>query len=263
MADIIQGKGPQNPQIKYKDMGDGTHAEVVSVTGLTIEGGVTVDNSGVETRLGAVNETAAAADDSSSGLNGLMKRLLARITVLLDRLPASLSGGRLAVKSDVSLNAGAVDATTQRITVANDGPLMTTLQVTTTTAAGADGTGDYGVIAALKRGLLNWASLLARVPAAITPGLLPVDTLGTVGTARTVAMGSASANVALTTTVRRVSIHATVAGFYSIGTSAQTATTSTHYIGAGERLDLDVAANSQIAAIRATSDGTLYITELV
>jgi hypothetical protein len=76
-------------------------------------------------------------------------------------------------------------------------------------------------------------------------------------------MGSSSANVALTTTVRRVSIHATVAGFYAIGTGAQTASSSTHYIGAGERLDLDVAANSEIAAIRATSDGTLYITELV
>lgn len=33
----------------------------------------------------------------------------------------------------------------------------------TAAAAGSDGTGDYGVVAALKRGLLNWAALMARV----------------------------------------------------------------------------------------------------
>lgn len=33
-----------------------------------------------------------------------------------------------------------------------------------TAAAAADGTGDYGLIAAAKRALLNWAALLARVP---------------------------------------------------------------------------------------------------
>lgn len=36
--------------------------------------------------------------------------------------------------------------------------------VTTATAAAADGTGNYSLIAAAKRGLLNWATLLARIP---------------------------------------------------------------------------------------------------
>lgn len=34
-------------------------------------------------------------------------------------------------------------------------------------AAAADGTGNYGVIGALKRALLNWAALLARLPASL------------------------------------------------------------------------------------------------
>jgi hypothetical protein len=77
-------------------------------------------------------------------------------------------------------------------------------------------------------------------------------------------MAATSANVALTAGCRRVSMHATVAGFYSVGSSAQTATTSSHYIGAGERLDFDIAASTQIAALRGGStDGVLYITELV
>ena len=42
------------------------------------------------TSLGATNETSAAADNSTSGLNGLLKRLLARLTALL---PAALGAG--------------------------------------------------------------------------------------------------------------------------------------------------------------------------
>jgi len=92
---------------------------------------------------------------------------------------------------------------------------------------------------------------------------LPVDTLAALGVSRLVAMGATSPNLALTTTTRRVSIHATVAGFFAVGTGAQTASSTSHYIGAGERLDFDVAASTQIAAIRSTTDGTLYISELV
>lgn len=99
------------------------------------------------------------------------------------------------------------------------------------------------------------------LPSQSTNGLL-VDTLSSLGTARSVAMGAASTNIALTSTARRVSIHATAAGFYSVGVVAQTASASSHYIGAGERLDFDVAANTQIAAIRSTTDGILYISEL-
>lgn len=131
-------------------------------------------------------------------------------------------------------------------------------------AAAADGTGNYSLIAAAKRALLNWATLLARIPAAITPGLLPVDTLGTVGVARQLAAGAAS-GTSTSLTSRRISIHANGAAIrYAIGTGAQTASATSHYIASGERLDLDVPASAQIAVIRAGStDGVLELTELV
>ena len=94
------------------------------------------------------------------------------------------------------------------------------------------------------------------------PNGLPVDTLSALGTPRSIAIGASSTNLALTTTCRRISIYSTVAAFYQVGVGAQTATTSTHFIGPGERLDLDVAASSQIAVIQFSASGTLYITEL-
>jgi hypothetical protein len=104
-----------------------------------------------------------------------------------------------------------------------------------------------------------------RLPSAfLTPGLLSVDTLARPDVARQLAAGAASANTALTTTCRRVSIHARTADIrYAIGTGAQTASATSHFIAAGERLDLDVPASAQIAVIRAGStDGVLELSEL-
>lgn len=50
--------------------------------------------------IGATNETSAASDSATAGLNGLIKRLLARLTALL---PAALTGGG-------GIKAGLVDA---------------------------------------------------------------------------------------------------------------------------------------------------------
>jgi len=76
---------------------------------------------------------------------------------------------------DVSFGAGANDAKTQRVTHSSDDPAVTALNsidadvgLLTATAAPADGTGNYSVISALKRGLLNWSSLLARIPTLFT-----------------------------------------------------------------------------------------------
>jgi hypothetical protein len=93
---------------------------------------------------------------------------------------------------------------------------------------------------------------------------LPVDTLATLGVARQLAAGATTVNTALTTTCRRVSIHARTADIrYVIGTGAQTASATSHFIAAGERLDLDVPASAQIAVIRAGStNGVLELSEL-
>jgi hypothetical protein len=92
-----------------------------------------------------------------------------------------------------------------------------------------------------------------------------VEPLGIPGEPRTLSAGSTSANTALTSTCRRVSILALTADIcFLVGSSSQTATTSSHYIMAGERMDIALPATPNIAVIRAgAADGTLRVTELV
>lgn len=90
-------------------------------------------------------------------------------------------------------------------------------------------------------------------------GLLMVDTLGTPGTARSQATSGLAANITLTTTCRRVSMYATQAAYYSI---SGTASSSTHYIAAGERLDIDVPASTVISVLQVSAAGTVFVTEL-
>lgn len=92
-----------------------------------------------------------------------------------------------------------------------------------------------------------------------------VEPLGVPGVARQLSAGAASANTALTTTCRRISIRATGADIrYAIGDSAQTATTSSHLIVNGERLDVALPDSPNIAVIRAGStDGILEVSELI
>lgn len=133
-------------------------------------------------------------------------------------------------------------------------------------AAATSDTGTFSLIALFKRGLQNWTTLLSRVPASVG-GRLPVEPLGIPGVARQVATTTASANTALTASVARISIFARIAPLrYSVGSAAQTANNATsHYLAAGERIDIDVPATPNIAVIRAsdaTADGAAEITEL-
>ena len=92
-----------------------------------------------------------------------------------------------------------------------------------------------------------------------------VEPLGQAGPARQLAAGSTTANTALSANVYRVSMRATGADIrFAIGTGSQTATTSSHFIANGERLDFAVPRNANIAVLRAgTTNGTLELTELV
>jgi len=92
-----------------------------------------------------------------------------------------------------------------------------------------------------------------------------VEPLGIPAVARQLAAGSASANTALTSTCRRISVRAVGADIrYAIGSSSQTASATSHFIANGERLDLAVPATPNIAVIRnASTDGTLELTELI
>jgi hypothetical protein len=94
-----------------------------------------------------------------------------------------------------------------------------------------------------------------------------VEPLGQPTVARQVTVTTSSTNTQLTATVTRISIKARTADQrYAIGTTSQTASaTTSHFIEAGERLDISVPAGAHIAFIRdtgATADGKLEITEL-
>jgi hypothetical protein len=95
-------------------------------------------------------------------------------------------------------------------------------------------------------------------------GAIEVEPLGVPAVARQLAAGSSSANTALTSTCRRISIKAIGADIrYAIGSSSQTASATSHFIGNGERLDLAVPSTPNIAVIRnGSTSGTLELTEL-
>jgi hypothetical protein len=88
--------------------------------------------------------------------------------------------------------------------------------------------------------------------------------LGQPAVARQLAAGATTANTELTATTRRISMRAIGADIrFSIGSTAQAATSSSHFIADGERLDFAVPATPNIAIIRnASTSGTLELTEL-
>lgn len=114
-------------------------------------------------------------------------------------------------------------------------------------------------------GIKTAAASLSVSPA--SDALFAANTLAAAGVARQLAAaasGGASANTALTTTCRRISITARLSDIrYAIGSSSQTASATTHFIAMGERLDLAVPATPNIAVLSATTTaGVLEVTEL-
>lgn len=126
-------------------------------------------------------------------------------------------------------------------------------KVTAVAALGAGGTGIIGWLSQI------WAALA---------GVLRVEPLGQPGESRPTAATTTSANKVLTTTCRRISITAEGCKMrYAVGNAVQTAiATTSHMIRDGERLDIAVPLNGNIAVIRdsaATADGVLEISELI
>ena len=112
--------------------------------------------------------------------------------------------------------------------------------------------------------------ILGRL-ADLIAGRAPVDTLGQPTVARQLSVSGTTANQALTSTCRRISIRARGCPMrYEVGVGAQTASaTTSHFIDQDERLDLSVPAGANIAAIAippwgssTTGTGSLAITEL-
>lgn len=114
---------------------------------------------------------------------------------------------------------------------------------------------------------VSMAATPGLTDAQLRASLVKTEPLGIPAGSLQLAAGVASANTALTSTCRRISIKARNADVrFAIGTVAQTANAATsHFIESGERLDFAVPANAQIAVIRdalATVDGILCVSEL-
>lgn len=169
------------------------------------------------------------------------------VTISSTQLPASL-GGKTAAQS-------------LPVTLSTDDPFASNFGDAADPAATSDA-GTFSLMAFIKRSLQNWTALFARLG-----GVFAVEPLGVPTIARQVSVTTSNLDTALTTTCRRISIKARTCDMrYVVGNSAQTANaTSSHFIEAGERLDIAVPLNAHIAVIRdtaATADGKLSITEL-
>jgi hypothetical protein len=98
----------------------------------------------------------------------------------------------------------------------------------------------------------------------LVAGRIIVEPLGVPTVALSLQADTNANTVALTETCRRISMRAVGAACrYKIGTGYITATTSDHYIGAEERLDIAVPLGAYISVIRAGStNAVIEITEL-
>jgi hypothetical protein len=176
--------------------------------------------------------------------------------VLVDEDDAPVSGGGGSPGGNVVVTESALPdgAATQATLASVDAKLPAlssgAVPVTVTASTLPDGAATETTLSVLN----------TKIPAQAIAGLLPVDTLGTPGVSRVQATAGIAATVTLTSTCRRVSMFATQGTWYSI---SGTATSSSHYIGAGERLDFDVPASTAISVLRETTDGSIRITELV
>lgn len=94
---------------------------------------------------------------------------------------------------------------------------------------------------------------------AVHPSSNQVNTLARPSVPRVQATSGTAASIVLTASCTKISMYATQGTWYSL---SGTATSSSHYIGAGERLDLNVLAGTTVSVLQETSAGSIRITEL-
>lgn len=199
------------------------------------------------------NTTAPSTDTAAAGINGRLIRLAQRLTSLIALLPTSLGQTNMAGSLSVTV-------ASNQSAVPVSGPLTNTELRATAVPVSGPLTAAELTTAALATNTTAEA-IRDRLPSAfLTPGLLAVDTLATPGTARVQATSGTSADITLASTCRRVSMYATQGTWYSLTGAA---TSSSHYIGPGERLDFDVPASTVIRVLQESTAGSIRITELI
>jgi hypothetical protein len=171
------------------------------------------------------NTTAPSTDTAAAGINGRLIRLAQRLTSLIGLFPTALG----------------------QATMGSSFPVVLASNQSAVSVSGTVSTG-------LSQPLTD-AQLRATA--------VPIEPLGIPGVARQLSATAASTNTALTSTCRRISITALVDAIrFSIGSSSQTASTTSHFIAAGERLDLALPSTPNIAVLRAGAvNATLEVTE--
>jgi hypothetical protein len=140
----------------------------------------------------------------------------------------------------------------QRVTISDDSVIIYSTGAFDNSPPASNDTGNFSILSLLKRGLQNWTTLLN--------GGVSVNTLAGIGVPRVQATSATAANIVLTTTCRRVSMLATTGTWYSL---TGTATSTSHYIAAGERLDFSVPASTTISVLQETTAGSVRISELI
>jgi hypothetical protein len=130
----------------------------------------------VRDNIGATNETVAPADTSTSGLNGLFKRLLQRITTLITNLGTPFqAGGSIGNTSFGAIQSGAWTVTANAGTNLNTSLLATESTQTTqntrigdlTETAPATDTASSGLNGRLQRIAQRLTSLIALLPSSL------------------------------------------------------------------------------------------------
>lgn len=243
-----QGSGSIVP-VKAKDNGDGTWTMYMA-----------------NDHLGLSADASASSDSGTFSLIALVKRLLAKFTT---QLPAALGQGTMAQsltvaiasnQSAVAVSGPVTDAQLRASAVpvsASGLPLPSGASTETTLAAVS---GKLPATLGQKTGANSLAVVVASDQSAI-PILLQA------GTARQLSATTTSANTALTSGIKAISVRARGADIrIAIGSTSQTANaTSGIFVASGERLDFAVPATANIAVIRdtaASANGTLELTEL-
>lgn len=137
---------PGNAKIATKDLGGGLH--VVKVTPVDQSGNPAGDASAANqvtgnAAIGATNEAAAGTDTATSGLNGLLKRLLQRITRMFG---TDTTVTPAAVALSASTSAVLLSANANRVRFIIGNPLATDLGVRKAASAASLTAGGYDFI---------------------------------------------------------------------------------------------------------------------
>lgn len=163
--------------------GNATLASILTALGSPLQAGGSVGITGTVPISAAALPlpSGAATASNQTATNTALSAISGQLPATLGQkaMGQSLSVTMASDQSALPISAASLPLPTGAATAANQATgntslanLDTDVGAISATPAAADGTGDYSLIAAAKRALLNWANLLARLPAALGQALM-------------------------------------------------------------------------------------------